>query len=56
MKILGIDSSGLVASAAILSDDTVVSEFTVNNKNAFADIITNDRTGRKDGWYRIRRT
>jgi len=31
MKILGIDSSGLVASAAITADDLLVAEFTVNN-------------------------
>ena len=39
MKILGIDSSGLVASAAILSDDTVVSEFTVNNKKTHSQTL-----------------
>ena len=31
MKILGIDSSGLVASAALAADGILVSEFTVNN-------------------------
>ena len=31
MKILGIDSSGLVASAAVTADGILVSEFTVNN-------------------------
>ena len=39
MKILGIDSSGLVASAAILSDDTIVSEFTVNNKKTHSQTL-----------------
>ncbi len=39
MKILGIDSSGLVASAAVLADDTVVSEFTVNNKKTHSQTL-----------------
>lgn len=39
MKILGIDSSGLVASAAICSDDTVVAEFTVNNKQTHSQTL-----------------
>ncbi len=32
MKILAIDSSGLVASAAIAEDDRIVAEFNINNK------------------------
>lgn len=32
MKILGIDSSGLVASAAIADEKNIIAEFTVNNK------------------------
>ena len=32
MKILAIDSSGLVASAAVVEDDKVLAEFNVNNK------------------------
>lgn len=39
MKILGIDSSGLVASAAILSEETVVAEFTVNNKQTHSQTL-----------------
>lgn len=39
MKILGIDSSGLVASAAVLVDDTIVSEFTVNNKKTHSQTL-----------------
>ncbi|MBR1742357.1 MAG: tRNA (adenosine(37)-N6)-threonylcarbamoyltransferase complex dimerization subunit type 1 TsaB [Lachnospiraceae bacterium] len=39
MKILGMDSSGLVASAAVLVDDTVVSEFTVNNKKTHSQTL-----------------
>ncbi len=32
MKILAIDSSGLVATVALLTDDVVVAEYSVNNK------------------------
>lgn len=39
MKILGIDSSGLVASAAIVADDILVSEFTVNNKQTHSQTL-----------------
>lgn len=39
MKILGIDSSGLVASVAVTSDDTVVAEFTVNNKQTHSQTL-----------------
>lgn len=30
MKILGLDSSGLVASVAVVEDDVLLGEFTVN--------------------------
>lgn len=39
MNILGIDSSGLVASAAIATEDTVVAEFTVNNKQTHSQTL-----------------
>lgn len=39
MKILGIDSSGLTASAAIIDGDTVVAEFTVNNKKTHSQTL-----------------
>ena len=39
MKILGIDSSGLVASAAIVVDDTLVAEFTINNKQTHSQTL-----------------
>lgn len=39
MKILGIDSSGLVASAALTADDILVSEFTVNNKQTHSQTL-----------------
>ncbi len=32
MKILALDSSGLVASAALAEDDNLLAEYTVNNK------------------------
>lgn len=39
MKILGIDSSGLVASVAIVSGDAVVAEFTINNKKTHSQTL-----------------
>lgn len=39
MKILGIDSSGLVASAAVTVDDLLVSEFTVNNRQTHSQTL-----------------
>ncbi len=39
MKILGIDSSGLVASAAYVDGDTLVAEFTVNNKQTHSQTL-----------------
>lgn len=39
MKILGIDSSGLVASAAIVAENTLVAEFTVNNKQTHSQTL-----------------
>ncbi|MCH5268410.1 MAG: tRNA (adenosine(37)-N6)-threonylcarbamoyltransferase complex dimerization subunit type 1 TsaB [Lachnospiraceae bacterium] len=39
MKILGIDSSGLVASAAVLSEGSIVAEFTVNNKQTHSQTL-----------------
>ncbi len=39
MKILGIDSSGLVASVAMACDDVIVAEFTVNNKQTHSQTL-----------------
>ena len=36
MKILGIESSSLVASVAIVTDDLVTAEYTVNYKKTHA--------------------
>lgn len=37
MKILALDSSGLVASVAVVENDTLLAEYTVNYKNTFPD-------------------
>lgn len=39
MKLLAIDSSGLVASVAILSDDTIVAEYTTNFKKTHSQTL-----------------
>lgn len=39
MNILGIDSSGLVASAALLSDDRLVGEYTIHNKKTHSQTL-----------------
>ena len=37
MKILGLDSSGIVASVAVVEDDVLIAEYTVNS---FPDITS----------------
>lgn len=37
MKILGLDSSGIVASVAVVEDEVLIAEYTVNYKNTFPD-------------------
>jgi tRNA threonylcarbamoyl adenosine modification protein YeaZ len=39
MKILGIDSSGMVASAAIVEDDILVAEYSVNFKKTHSETL-----------------
>lgn len=39
MKILGIDSSGLVASAAVVEDDVLLAEYTVNYKKTHSQTL-----------------
>ena len=39
MKILAIDSSGLVASVALLEDDTLLAEYTVNYKKTHSQTL-----------------
>ena len=41
MRILGLDSSGIVASVAVVEDDVLVAEYTINYKNTFTDITSN---------------
>ena len=41
MKILALDSSGLVASVALVEDDNMLGEYTVNyKKTTFTDIAS----------------
>ena len=39
MKVLGIDSSGLVASVAVVEDDILLAEFTVNYKKTHSQTL-----------------
>lgn len=39
MKLIGIDSSGLVASVAIMEDDKLVAEYTVNNEKTHSQTL-----------------
>ena len=39
MKILGIDSSGMVASVAILQDDVIIAEYTMNHKKTHSETL-----------------
>lgn len=39
MKILGLDSSGIVASAAIVEDDVLIAEYTVNYKKTHSQTL-----------------
>lgn len=39
MKILGLDSSGIVASAAVVEDDVLVAEYTVNYKKTHSQTL-----------------
>lgn len=39
MKILGIDSSGMVASVAVLDEETVLAEYTINHKKTHSQTL-----------------
>ncbi len=39
MKILGLDSSGLVASVAVVEDDALVAEYTINYKKTHSQTL-----------------
>lgn len=41
MKILALDSSGLVAGVAVTEDDNLLGEYTINYKNTFTDTSSN---------------
>lgn len=42
MKILAIDSSGLVASVAVVEDETLLAEFTIDYKKTHSPDIASD--------------
>ena len=39
MKILGLDSSGIVASVAIVEEDNLIAEYTVNYKKTHSQTL-----------------
>ena len=39
MKILGIDSSGIVASAALIDEERLIAEYTINNKKTHSETL-----------------
>ena len=39
MKILAIDSSGIVASAAVVEDDSLLGEYTINHKKTHSQTL-----------------
>ena len=39
MKILALDSSGIVASVAVVEDDTLLAEYTVNYKKTHSQTL-----------------
>lgn len=47
MKVLGIDSSGLVASVAVVEDDILLAEYTVNYKNTLSDLASDAERNRR---------
>jgi tRNA threonylcarbamoyladenosine biosynthesis protein TsaB len=42
MRILAIESSAVTASVAILTDDVLTAEYTVNYKNTFTNTASDD--------------
>ena len=65
MKILVLESSGLVASVAVVTEEKLIGEYTTNFKNTLADFAANDGyaaendrdSGTGDGCYcRFRRS
>ena len=39
MRVLALDSSGIVASVAVVEDDTLVAEYTVNYKKTHSQTV-----------------
>ena len=39
MRILGLDSSGIVASVAVVEDDVLVAEYTINYKKTHSQTL-----------------
>ena len=39
MKILALDSSGLVASVAVMEDDNLLGEYTINHKKTHSQTL-----------------
>ena len=53
MKILALDSSGIVASVAVVEDDTLLAEYTTIPELSKAKII--NRISRKNRWRNTKR-
>ena len=53
MKILAIDSSGLVASVAVVEDETLLAEFTIDYKKTHSQTLLPmlDRSRRRTGVF-----
>ena len=45
MRILGLDSSGIVASVAVVEDDILIAEYTVNYKKTHSQNIFYNHSG-----------
>ena len=43
MKILGIDTSSMAASVAVIEDNKLICEYTINTKNSFTKTYADDR-------------
>ena len=43
MKVLGIDTSSLATSVAVIEDNKLICEYTINTKNTFSKAYANDR-------------
>ena len=52
MRVLALDSSGIVASVAVVEDDTLVAEYTVNYKKTHSQTLLPmlDEIGRGQSW------